>query len=130
MNRVPAHVSRALLLSLLFVGQSRAQVICRNDPRMFALFGEAVAVPAISAVRVRSDRKHVALGAVVSADGWVVTKASEVAGRRLVCRLHDGRELEATRGNVDQVYDLALLKVEAKGLTPIEWAESKIARPG
>lgn len=130
MSYLPVYVSRVLLFSLLFVGQSRAQVISRNDPRMFALFGEAVAKPAQSTVRIRSDGKEVALGTIISADGWIVTKASEVAGRKLICKLHDNRELEAIRGSVDQVFDIGLLKVEAKDLTPVVWSESKIARPG
>src|SRR5262249_50912345 len=54
---------------------------------------------------------------------------SELKGKT-TCKLADGRELEAKVVGVEEVFDLALLKIDAKGLTPIEWHESKEAPVG
>jgi len=92
-------------------------------------FREVVARPSQSAVRVQCDGKDAALGTVVAADGWVLTKASELKGKTTV-KLKDGRELEARVVGVHPDFDLAMLKVEATGLTPAAWAESKTAPVG
>ena len=98
--------------------------VLRNHPKVVQAIKPAIARPSQSAVRVRADGKDVALGAVVGADGWVLTKASEVQGKELIVRLRDGRELSATVVGVDEPYDLALLKVGADKLTPVEWRDS------
>src|SRR5207245_929535 len=51
----------------------------------------------------------------------VVSKASELK-RAAVCRLRDGRTIEARLVGVHEPYDLALLKIDAVGLTPVDWA--------
>jgi serine protease Do len=99
-------------------------VVLKTDPKFLAAFREVVAGAARSTVRVRRDGKDAALGAVVGADGWILTKASELKGD-LVCRLRDGRDLPARIMGVQESYDLAMLKIEAKGLTPVAWRESK-----
>lgn len=98
-------------------------VAFKPDPKLLAAFREVVAGAAHSTVRIRCDNKDVALGAVVGADGWILTKASELKGA-IVCRLRDGRELPARVVGEQEPYDLAMLKIEAKDLTPVEWRES------
>src|SRR6516164_2703471 len=66
----------------------------RNSPKVLAAFRTVVAAPGKFTVRVQCDGKDVALGTVVGPDGWVLTKASELSGR-IVCRLRDGRRLDA-----------------------------------
>jgi serine protease Do len=78
-----------------------------------------------SIVRVRSGDDSVALGAVVSADGLILTKASEL-GPTIECRLANGRDVAARLVDVDDENDLALLRVEADDLHPIEWAKSDL----
>jgi serine protease Do len=74
-------------------------------------------------VQVLDGNELAALGAVVDADGLVLTKASEVPdGVR--CRLADGRVLGAQVVGIDPAYDLALLRVPAGGLRPVAWAAS------
>ncbi len=76
-----------------------------------------------SVVQVLDGNEPAALGAVVDADGLVLTKASEVPdGVR--CRLADGRVLAAQVVGIDPAYDLALLRVPASGLRPVAWAAS------
>jgi serine protease Do len=86
-------------------------------------FGEANAGVKESVVQVLDGNEPAALGAVVDADGLVLTKASEVPdGVR--CRLADGRVLAAQVVGIDPAYDLALLRVPASGLRPVAWAAS------
>ncbi len=82
-----------------------------------------------STVKVLCDGKDTVLGTVVGPDGWVLTKFSELKGKT-TCKLPDGRELEAQVVGVLENYDVALLKVDARGLTPVEWADSKAAPVG
>ena len=86
-------------------------------------FREANAGVKESVVQVLDGNEPAALGAVVDADGLVLTKASEVPdGVR--CRLADGRVLAAQVVGIDPAYDLALLRVPASGLRPVAWAAS------
>lgn len=101
----------------------------RDGPKVLAAFREVVAKPVRSVVRILGNDKDVALGTVVAGDGLVLTKASELSGKPIV-KLKDGRALAATVVGIAEAYDLALLKVDAKGLTPIEWKSSKEAAPG
>lgn len=76
-----------------------------------------------STVRVFGNSQPVALGTIVSDDGFVVTKASELRGN-LECLTHDGNRYEATIVATDRDYDLALIKMQADGLTPVSWSAS------
>src|SRR5688500_8221232 len=58
----------------------------KNHIMVKAPFREVVADAGQSTVQVRCDDKAVALGTVVSADGYIVTKASELVGG-VVCKL-------------------------------------------
>jgi serine protease Do len=109
----------------------------KYEPKLLAAFREVVAEPSRCTVRVLCGGKEAALGTVVGADGWVLTKASEVwlaeerkPKGKVVCRLRDGRDLEARVVGLEEAYDLLLLKVEAKGLTPVEWRPSTTAVVG
>jgi serine protease Do len=104
-------------------------VPAKNSAKFLSAFRASVAPVAESTVRVQCDGKDASLGAVVAEDGWIVTKASELKGT-LTCKLRDGRELEAKVVGVHEPYDLAVLKVEVKGLKPVAWADSKGATPG
>ena len=57
-------------------------------------FKPVVADASQSTVRVMSSGRDVALGTVVGADGWIVTKYSELR-EPLLCRLSDGKQLPA-----------------------------------
>jgi serine protease Do len=101
----------------------------KDSPKVMALFKDVVSKPSQSTVRITCDGKEAALGTIVGAEGWILTKASEVKGK-IICRLKDGRELAGRIVGVHPKHDLALLQVEAKGLTPIDWIESKKAPVG
>jgi serine protease Do len=101
----------------------------RNSPKVLAAFRPVVAAPRQFTVRVQCDGKDAALGTVVGPDGWVLTKASELKGR-IVCRLRDGGQFDATVVGFHEPTDLALLKVDAHDLAAVTWSDSKIETPG
>src|SRR5690242_3009430 len=90
-------------------------------------FKEVVAKPRESTVRVQVGGKDVALGTVVSADGWIITKHSTVKGDTVTCKFAGGKELEGKVVGFDPHYDLSLVKVDAEDLKPIDWAENSKA---
>lgn len=98
--------------------QSRAN--SRNSLAVRAAFKDVIADARKSVVRVRSEGRTLALGTVVDAEGYILTKASELTGP-LACLLADGRELSASLIGVREDYDLAMLKVEANDLVPASW---------
>ena len=115
----------------------------RNGPKVVQAFRPAVAKPSEATVRVLADGKEVAFGTIISADGFILTKWSELRDRaKITCKFKDGKVLDAKIVGVkdDDVkvgakeptgaYDLAMLKVEAKGLPTIQWRTSKDATVG
>lgn len=71
-------------------------------------------------------------GVIVSADGYILTnnhvigddRGLPVAGLEIKVTLPDGRELDGTIVGADAATDLALLKINATGLTPMPWGDS------
>jgi serine protease Do len=110
-------------------GKGDPKEILRSSPKMIAAFRDVVASARDSTVRVLCDDKEVAYGTVVAPDGWVLTKASELTGKPVV-KFTDGVKLEAKVVGVQEAFDLAMLKVEAKGLKPVQWRDSKLAPVG
>jgi len=102
--------------------------LARNSAKVLTAFRDATGKLRQSTVKVLCDGKDAVLGTVVGADGWVLTKFSDLKGKT-TCKLPDGRDLEARLVGVQETFDLALLKVEAKGLTPIEWQEKSKVPP-
>ncbi|MGB0768247.1 MAG: S1C family serine protease [Phycisphaeraceae bacterium] len=87
---------------------------------VLARFEPAVSAAGSSTVEVLCRGRVVALGAVVRQDGYVVTKASELEGP---ARVRIGETAYPARViNGDGPNDLALLKIERDGLTPVRWA--------
>jgi serine protease Do len=74
-----------------------------------------------SVVVVLNGGVAVGLGTIVGADGWVITKASELPGRPM-CSLPDGKVVSARVAGVEPAFDLALLSVPATDLKPVRWA--------
>lgn len=79
-----------------------------------------------STVRILSKDRQVALGIVVSSDGLIVSKASEVENESaLKCELPGGMKVAAKIVRVDKTNDVALLSVRADGLTPVRWSDTQ-----
>ncbi len=81
-----------------------------------------------SLVRLYAGDRHVAMGAIVSADGLVITKNSEVTTRGpITCLMSDGRKLPTKLRRAAKVHDLCLLEIEATGLKPIQWVDQPLS---
>jgi serine protease Do len=102
-------------LEMMWVPSSRYS----DSPQTRQAFREVVAEARLATVEVRRRGRRVAMGGVVGPDGWIVTKAS-LAWGDLTCRLADRRELSARVVGVDRAHDLAMLKVEARGLATLD----------
>jgi S1-C subfamily serine protease len=85
-----------------------------------------------SVVQVVSDGTPVALGVVVTADGYVLTKRSELSGDPIRVRLPDSRLVPARVAAVRRQSDLALLRLEGVGesLQPIRLSDDASAPIG
>lgn len=79
-------------------------------------------------VEVFEKEKPLALGAIMSEDGEILTKASELRGDKLRCELGDGRSFDAKIIAKDRDTDLALLKISGKNLPVLKWDDAP-ARP-
>jgi serine protease Do len=86
-----------------------------------SLVTPSLAVAGDCVVEIRDGEKSTLLGTIVSEDGYIVTKASELPPHPTAL-LSDGRALDARFIGRDTRTDLALLKVAAHGLKPVEFA--------
>ena len=93
----------------------------KNNDVTMAAFRSVVAAASRGTVRVRSDGRNAALGTVIGNNGWILTKKSQLKGKEITCKLPDGRELPARIVGVHNDTDLAMLKIEANGLHPVQW---------
>ncbi|MDQ6793355.1 MAG: trypsin-like peptidase domain-containing protein, partial [Chloroflexota bacterium] len=70
-------------------------------------------------------------GIIVSADGLILTNAHVVAGGgTLTVQLQDGRQLPGTVVSSDAAKDLAIVRVQATGLTPAQIGKSSGIKVG
>jgi len=104
-------------------------VIIKSDPRFLTIFKDVVAGASQSVVRVRCDGKDVALGVIVASDGFVLTKYSDLTDKISV-KTREGKVHEAKLVGFQQQHDLAMLKIDADGLLPVVWTDSKAAPAG
>ena len=86
---------------------------------------------AVSITSMTSRGSSAGSGVVLTEDGYLITNAHVVAGAKAVTvLLHDNRILPASLVGFDAVEDLAVLKVEAVGLTPASFGDSNTLRIG
>lgn len=113
--------SQRWLDRLLRMGESDGEVpFQRNTLKLRSAFKDMASQASQSAVKILSGEKPIALGTIVDADGFILTKASELRAP-LSCELKGGRRLDVQVVGVAEDHDLALLRIETKGLTPIAW---------
>ena len=101
----------------------------RSHDKVKAAFGDVVKDARLSTVRVLADDKQVALGAIVTADGYVLTKSSLVTGN-LQCALADGKKFPAKLIGRHLESDLAMLKLNGMNFTSIAWREGNAPAVG
>lgn len=87
-------------------------------------------------VQLTREGKPIAFGCAVHENGYLITKASEVEDKKgaflsgIEVRFPEGLRMPVRLVDVHRPYDLALLKVEARGLRPMPWDESANPPPG
>jgi len=75
-----------------------------------------------------NDDKAIVFGTVISKNGYILTKASELKSD-VYCRIDDKEyDVKVIAKNDD--YDLALIKVDADNLTPVKWSSESDPTPG
>ncbi len=91
-------------------------------------FRPIVSAAAKGTLEVLCGGEPQALGAVIDASGLIVTKASRLE-ENISCRTRDGKTAQAEVILSDVAHDLAVLKVDLKELTALNWSDDDV-RPG
>ncbi len=133
----------AAILTLSGGGQAWGQLFAGLSPdeltrgsKMLATFGPVVEPVVPATVAIEHEGEQVALGLVVDAGGYILTKASELS-QAVTCHLADGRKLAARIIGISPDHDLAMLQVEAEDLSTAVWGDASklhlgdfVATPG
>ena len=102
----------------------------RASTGLLKTFAPVIKEAAEATVKIKKGDETVALGAIVSSDGFVLTKQSELVAP-FYCELQDGTKLSASVYGVHDATDLALLKVDSEDKLPvISWDENQPATIG
>ncbi len=102
-----------------------------NVPQEGGLSLQAIYEKAIPSVVSVLSANGSGTGVIVSQDGFIVTNQHVVGQMAAVeVLLTDGRRLEASVVGADGASDLAVLRVDAQGLTPAEFGDSASLRVG
>lgn len=97
---------------------------CKEHRSVLAEWRPLVKSAREATVRLLKDNKQIAMATVVSADGYALTKSSEVSKGDLEAEFHDGRIVGAKVVDKLESYDLALIKLDASGLKPATFSAS------
>jgi serine protease Do len=97
----------------------------KNGEETLSAFAPISKPARYSVVKLDVDGKTAALAAVIDATGIAVTKSSEIKDGKITAWLANGNEAKAKLLARDDENDLALVKIEAKGLKPIHWASEQ-----
>lgn len=112
------------LLSLPVAAQQNLESAYRTTgTAVVAAFESQRAVLQKSSAVILDGRKETGYGVVISADGYILTKASEVmAVKSPAVTVDQTKYDQATVLAIDPVWDVALLKIDATGLVPVVYA--------
>ena len=104
--------------------QNLESALRRNGTTVMNAFEPVRQVLQTSSAVISDGRHEIAYGTVVSADGLILTKASEIKdGKNLSVRIDTQEFREVQVVAKDPTWDMALLKVEAADLVPVKWSE-------
>ncbi len=94
----------------------------KDGQRVHEAFRSVVARVNASTVAVLSGGRQIALGVIVSPDGFILTKASDLTDD-VQCQIRGRGVVPASIASIHTRYDVALLKVELSGLPAVEWSD-------
>lgn len=110
----------ALVVSPVFADQNLETAYRRNGDAVVAAFAEGQAAIQRSSAVIQEGRRRLAYGVVVSSDGFILTKASEVRSAASLNVIVDAAVFPDARVvAVDPVWDVALIQVAAENLQPV-----------
>ncbi|MEM6468526.1 MAG: PDZ domain-containing protein [Planctomycetota bacterium] len=112
-----------------WLGPSHPKVASRDSWGMMKLVQPLSETVSDSVVQVLSGGRLVALGTVVSEDGFVLTKKSELTGDPVSVRLPSGEKVSARVAVVRPSNDLALIKLEDGNENPWGLKPAKFVNP-
>ena len=99
----------------------------RNGEQTLRAFAPISERTRYSIVKFNVDGLTVALGTIMDTNGLALTKASELKKGKLTCWLAVEKEVDAEVLGTDEEEDVALVRVHAPGLKPIQWAAGEVA---
>ncbi|MBC8126285.1 MAG: PDZ domain-containing protein [Gloeobacteraceae cyanobacterium ES-bin-144] len=103
--------------------QSLESAYRTTGPAVVAAFESQRAVLQTSSAVVLNGRDELAYGVVISAEGYILTKASEMPEtNRVSVRVDQANYPDVEVLRIDPTWDVALLKVDATGLIPVNYA--------
>lgn len=118
-----------VLVGIVAVPPAEVSAIDKMQPKVLAAFRDVVSSASHSTVKVLSEGKQVALGTIVTSNGYITTKSSELK-TKLQVQLHDGRKLDARVVGTERDLDLALLKVDVDKLPVAPWSTGPVPTVG
>lgn len=102
---------------------SLSRLLFRSGEGTLKAFGPVSVATRPSIVKLNVNGSTACLATVVDASGLALTKASEVKAGKLTCWLPGGKEVKAELLGTDETLDLALIRVQARGLKAVQWVE-------
>jgi serine protease Do len=119
-------------LMLIAAGQQSLDSAYRTTgTAVVAAFEAQRQVLQTSSAVMLDGRKEIGYGVVISVDGHILAKASEVVDAKALAVTVDQTKYEAVKVlMVDPAWDVALVKVEASGLLPVIYAPTSAVPQG
>jgi serine protease Do len=129
-NPILALISASLLLSAS-AQQSLDSAYRTTGTEVVAAFETGRQVLQSSSAVILDGRREIGYGVVISSDGFILTKASEIAAAAALAVTVDQTNHRAVKVVVtDPTWDVALLKIEVSGLVPVVYAPTSAVPQG
>lgn len=94
----------------------------KNHTRIKSAVAPALSDVSKATVRIFSRNESLAMGTIVTANGYIVSKGSEIEKhKKLICRCYDGQQFRARIVGIVDRHDLALIKIDAKNLSYVDF---------
>lgn len=98
------------------------EIVAKNENSVVAIVTESVSTDSWLGQYVT---KGAGSGVIISEDGYIVTNNHVIDGASTITvTLHDGTEAEASLVATDEQTDVAVIKIDKSGLTPVEFGDS------
>jgi len=132
-------VNAKFILTTAVVALAAPLAAFQNLESAYRTTGEAVVaafepqrqVLQTSSAVILNGRREIGYGVVVSADGYILTKASELKDVEDLGIRVDGKQFKEARVlGTDEEWDVAMIKVDAGGLKPVDYAETSAVPQG